>query len=228
MQRRLRPMRIVFGMIALAAWAAVSVATADGSAGAPRIAQAGIASQGVPACGDCHGLQGEGVPAQGAPRLAGLDAGYLERQLTEFAALQRRNAVMAPIASALTAPQRADLAAYFAGLPAVAATAAAGAAPPPRGRELAVAGDWSRDVPSCAACHGPNGEGVGSATPPLVGQTQAYLLGQLMAFRSGERIGALELMNGIAARLSPDDLQAVAAYYASLPLPAGPASGGEP
>jgi cytochrome c553 len=228
MRRRLRPMRTVLGAMALAACAAAGAEPIDPPAEAAQIAQAGIASQGVPACNVCHGLHGEGLPAQGAPRLAGLDSGYLERQLADFAMGRRRSAVMAPIAAALTAPQRAELAIHFGALPAVATAAAPDTVASPRGRELAVVGDWSRDAPPCAACHGPNGEGVGSVTPPLVGQTQAYLLGQLTAFRSGERAGALELMNGIATRLSPTDLQAVAAYYASLPLPAGPASGGKP
>jgi cytochrome c553 len=223
-----RPARIVFAVAVLAACTAASAEGQLSSAEALKIVQEGIAAQGVPACSSCHGSRGEGMPAQGAPRLAGLDADYLDRQLADFAAHRRRNAVMAPIASALTSPQRAALAACFAALPAAAAAAPAEAAPSPRGPELAVTGDWSHDVPACNACHGPGGEGVGSVTPPLVGQTQAYLFGQLMAFRSGEREGVMGLMNGVAARLSEGDLRAAATYYGSLPLPAEPPPGGGP
>ncbi len=40
--------------------------------------------EGVPACIGCHGAQGEGNAAAGFPRLAGLHAGYLARQLSDF------------------------------------------------------------------------------------------------------------------------------------------------
>jgi cytochrome c553 len=40
--------------------------------------------EGVPACVSCHGAQGEGNAAAGFPRLAGLHAGYLARQLRDF------------------------------------------------------------------------------------------------------------------------------------------------
>ena len=75
-------------------------------------------------------------------------------------------------------------------------------------------------APPCASCHGSRGTGVGSVTPPLAGQTQAYLLAQLKRFRSGERKSdTLGLMNGIARRLSNNDLRAAAAYYGSLAIP---------
>jgi cytochrome c553 len=215
-------------LAATALWACAAVAADPVLAlEAKQIVLEGLPSQDVPACSTCHGLQGQGLPERDAPRLAQLDAGYLARQLAAFASGQRRNAVMAPIARALSPPQREALAAHFAALPAPAAKAGpvddAGLS---RGRELAEAGDWSRNAPPCAACHGPHGEGVGSVTPPLVGQTQAYLEGQLRAFRSGQRTGLGGLMNGIANRLSGDDLRAAAAYYASLPLPSDAQPGG--
>lgn len=227
MRRRGELMRIVFAAAALAGCIAVPAESPASSLEALRIIEVGIDSLAVPACSSCHGSQGEGLLAPNAPRLAGLDAGYLDRQLADFADGRRRNAVMAPIASALTPQQRAALATHFAALPAASTTDAVDAALLPRGRELAVAGDWSRDVPPCAACHGPHGEGVGSVTPPLVGQTQAYLLGQLMAFRSGERAGLIDLMNGVAGRLSESDLRAAAAYYASLPPLSEPSHAGQ-
>ena len=35
-------------------------------------------------CGSCHGTRAEGNPALNAPRLAGLDAGYIKRQFAHF------------------------------------------------------------------------------------------------------------------------------------------------
>ena len=86
---------------------------------------------GVAACAGCHGSDGGGQAA--FPRLAGLDAAYLRKQLDDFAAGRRRNAVMQPIASALAAADRSAMAEYYAGLPARARPsppATAGFAPP--------------------------------------------------------------------------------------------------
>jgi cytochrome c553 len=220
-----RAVRILLGAAAVSAAAAVAFGAFASSDDAEAIARVGLSSKGVPACESCHGPQGQGVDAQGGPRLAHLDEGYLERQLTAFALGERHNGVMEPIAQHLTPPQRAALAAYFASLP-----------PPARqpgpadnarlalGRNLALNGDWSRKAPPCDACHGPGGGGVGSVTPPLVGQSQDYLFRQLTAFRDGDRSGPLGLMAGIARRLPDRDLRAAAAYYASLPFAAAPSA----
>lgn len=193
---------------------------------ADRIVNLGAVSHGVPPCRSCHGAAGEGVPVQNGPRLAHLDADYLGRQLDAFASGDRHSVVMSPIARALTPDQRALLSTYFMGLPTpptVTITETADARRR-RGQALALAGDWSRGAPPCVSCHGPGGEGVGSVTPPLTGQTQAYLLRQLTAFRDGDRKGPLGLMQGIAKRLPMSDLRAAAEYYARLrstaPIPA--------
>ena len=73
-------------------------------------------TRGAPACIACHGVQGEGSAASGFPRLAGLDAGYVHAQLEAFAAGKRNNAMMTPIAQALSAAERKQLADYYSGL----------------------------------------------------------------------------------------------------------------
>lgn len=50
-------------------------------------------SNGAPACSACHGDQGEGRPDAAYPRLAGLNSGYLLRQLNDFA---HKNAKVKP------------------------------------------------------------------------------------------------------------------------------------
>lgn len=208
----------VAGLLMLASLGASAAAAPAPAADTGHEIAAHGAASGVPACSSCHGAAGEGLAAQQAPRLAGLDAGYLADQLDRFAAGGRKNQTMGPLAKALTPDQRRAVADYFAHLPAPQPT------PPPaaqgdlaRGRVLADRGDWAVKVPACGACHGPEGLGVGAVTPPLVGQTAAYLAAQLTAFRTGARQSdTLGLMNGVAARLSPADLQAAAAWYASL------------
>jgi cytochrome c553 len=66
-------------------------------------------------CANCHGSGGEGG-LTGAPRLAGLAQTYLEQQLAAYANGSRQQAVMTPIARALTAGEREAITAYYAGL----------------------------------------------------------------------------------------------------------------
>jgi Cytochrome c553 len=54
---------------------------------------------GVTACIACHGASGEGNPAAGIPRLAGLNAGYIAKQLADYARdMPPGGVVIAPIA----------------------------------------------------------------------------------------------------------------------------------
>lgn len=181
----------------------------------------------VPACSACHGEQGEGQPDAGFPRLAGLNAGYLADQLTSFVDKTRRNDIMAPIAAGLSDDDRKAVAAYFASLnppeaksdtPPDKALVAAGAV-------IAQRGDWSKGVPACALCHGAAGLGVGASFPHLAGQSQTYIANQLDAWKKGERSNdPMHLMAGVAGKLDDDEIKAVAAYYASLPVSVAAAS----
>ncbi|MBN9407109.1 MAG: c-type cytochrome [Burkholderiales bacterium] len=186
---------------------------------------AAIAAQGVPpavaACVTCHGAKGEGGP--GFPPLAGQGAGYLREQLDAFADGTRANAIMAPIAKGLDAPARADVAAWFASLPSGIAPQAAGPADPKdQGAWLVERGRWADGIPACASCHGPGGAGVGEHFPALARLGAAYMQAQIDAWKSGQRPpGPLGLMQGIAKKLSHDDISAVAQYYASRPPSAG-------
>ncbi len=66
---------------------------------------------------------------------------------------------------------------------------------------------------ACAACHGANGQGV-ATYPPLAGKKADQLIQALKDFKSGKRDNAV--MNGMASPLSDQDIENIAAYYASL------------
>jgi cytochrome c553 len=66
---------------------------------------------------------------------------------------------------------------------------------------------------SCAMCHGANGEGSGS-NPPLAGMKQAQFVQAMKDFKSGKRSNAM--MKNLASGLSNDEVENIAAYYASL------------
>jgi len=77
------------------------------------IAAHGTAS-GATACAACHGLNGEPVAGGAFPRIGGQGAPYLSEQLQDFASKARANAIMAPIAAALSTDDIRDVAAYYA------------------------------------------------------------------------------------------------------------------
>jgi len=70
----------------------------------------------------------------------------------------------------------------------------------------------------CTACHGPSGNSSNPLWPSLAGQHPLYVLRQLQAFKAGTRTDPV--MSAMAAPLSDDDMQDLAAYFAAQ-TPAG-------
>ena len=66
----------------------------------------------------------------------------------------------------------------------------------------------------CAACHGPDGISINPLWPSLAGQQGVYLAKQIRAFRDGERVEPT--MQPFVANLTDQDVEDIAAYYASL------------
>ena len=67
----------------------------------------------------------------------------------------------------------------------------------------------------CAACHGEDGMGIAPNYPVLAGQHAEYLAHSLRAYRSGERTNPI--MAPFVANLTDDDIDDLAAWFASLP-----------
>lgn len=137
-------------------------------------------------CTPCHGELGTGSQALGAPAIAGLPQWYVEAQLQNFQAGRRGGAPfdttgirMKSMAWTLSGPADVgSVAAYVASLPSP--------APIPVLRGDTTAGRAAFSV--CAACHGPNAEGMEPMhAPPLAGRSDWYLLAQLHKFRAGWR-----------------------------------------
>jgi cytochrome c553 len=214
-----RPSSKVF-RCAAAGWLllpALAVAAQDTSVGdAQRGAAAAVT------CRACHGPLGEGIPANGFPRLAGQAASYLAKQLNDYASGLREHAVMSPMAKTLNEQQRADLAAYFASLspPRAPSTDKPDPRQRARGRLLAATGDESKQLQACANCHGPEGRGEAFAAPYLAGQSAIYLTNAIAAWKAGTRKndGGM-LMTTVTTRLDDQDIAAVSAYFYSLEPP---------
>ena len=178
--------------------------------------------KGAAPCMACHGADGGGQAAAGNPRLAGLDAVYLQKQLDDFASGTRASPVMQATATALDEDERQALAMYYSKLP-LPPTLAKPTTPLPAadsvGAVLATRGRWSSNVPACVQCHGPAGVGVGAHFPPLAGQPAAYIVAQLKAWQQGARRNdPLQLMQHLSSALSGQDIRAVAEWFAAQPL----------
>jgi cytochrome c oxidase subunit 2 len=137
-------------------------------------------------CSSCHGAQGEGNPAQNAPKLSGLDPWYIAKQLRLFKSGARGThetdvygKQMAAMAATLTSDAAIDNIAAYIG------TLSGGAA------DATVSGNLSngeRLYATCAGCHGRNGQGVWSTyAPRLSGMHDWYLARQLNNFKQGVR-----------------------------------------
>ena len=168
------------------------------------------------ACFSCHGTEGQGEGGF-TPRLAGRDAGYLERQLIAFADGRRLHPPMAHVSTSLGADARRAVAAYYAAMPSP-EVARSPARPTAAAVRLYHAGDPARGLAACASCHGENGEGSGAANPPLAGQPPAYLAAQLDKWRRSERRNDPgDVMLHVSQLLAPPEGAALAAYAAALP-----------
>ena len=147
-------------------------------------ATAGKALFGV--CAACHGAQAQGNPALNAPKLSGLGDWYLKRQLKYFKAGARGTdekdtygKQMAPMAATLANEAAIDnVVAYITSLPDSAASAT-------------VTGNVRNGKAAfrtCAACHGPDGQGNRAVNAPrLAGMSDWYLRTQLKNYKHGIR-----------------------------------------
>ena len=68
-------------------------------------------------------------------------------------------------------------------------------------------------IATCMACHGQDGKAIAPNYPNLGGQNEQYLAEALKAYKSGARNNPM--MAPMVAALSDEDIENVAAYYAS-------------
>ena len=68
----------------------------------------------------------------------------------------------------------------------------------------------------CIECHGMDGKGD-FETPPIAGLKESYLLKQLRAFYSGKKKSLDDMMHLYTEDRTDQDLQDLAAYWASRP-----------
>jgi cytochrome c553 len=207
-------MKLVVSLVAtLAATSAFANAPAATSAskGDPKAAESIVTK----VCVACHAADGNS-PTAANPKIAGLNAEYINKQLADFKSGERKNPVMAGIVKDLGAQDMQNLAAYFSAQQPKPGTS--------KDMELALLGQkiyrggvQGAGVPACASCHGAQGKGIPVQFPRLAGQHGDYIYKQLNAFRVETRANdAAKMMRSIAAKMTDADMKAVASYIQGL------------
>jgi cytochrome c553 len=176
-------------------------------------------AKGAIACARCHGYDGASDGSGAFPALAGQSALYLAHQLQHYASGNRQNAIMQSIAKGLSEEEINDVSRYYANSkpPSILRNSASPDLVA-RGKQLALVGDASARVQNCVSCHGPNGEGLPPTIPFLAGQYRQYIQVQIQMFRKGYRSSAS--MQDVAHALPDPDVEAIAAYFDQMQLPA--------
>ena len=198
---------VVFAaLIAAPVWANEAAAPAK-----PDLAKGQELSTNV--CAACHTADGSrGLPAN--PILQGQHAEYLVKQLTEFKAGKRANAIMGGMAAPLSEADMKNVAAFYASKQAKPGFA--------KNKDTVLLGEKiyrggiaAKSVPACAGCHSPTGAGIPAQYPRLAGQHGDYVESQMTGFRAGTRANSPQMM-AIAAKMSDVEIKAVADYIAGL------------
>jgi cytochrome c553 len=185
-----------------------------------------LSAQGDPAVGQtkaaictaCHGADGNSMVPQW-PKLAGQHADYTVRQFALIKTGARPVPEMAGIVAAISEQDMVHIAAWYSSQ-----ETTGGVAEKPlvaSGERLWRAGNAKTGVPACMACHGPAGEGIPfTGYPALAGQHSTYVSSMLTRYRGGENWGEKDInsqvMNGVAERLSDNEIDALASYIQGL------------
>ena len=190
----------------------------------PNVLKTGDASNGsslVATCAACHGNDGNSVNTDW-PSLAGQNQKYLYDQLVYFVNGERENALMTaviPYLKTLSSDELFDIAAFYAESSASVGQADSDVDLLALGESLYRAGDLSRGIPACTACHSLYGEGnIQAGFPKISGQQKGYLISTLKEYRSQSRnAGNYALvMQAASANLKDNDIEALANYMHGL------------
>lgn len=166
-------------------------------------------------CAACHGADGNGGAVPGVPRLAGLQAAYISKQLKDYLGGKRKSDLMSAVVASLDESDVPGLAAYYARqkpAPAqVREPALVGA-----GKAMFDDGNVDTGVPACVGCHQEGAVG-NERNPRIAGQHPDYAIEQMKQFRNGTRSNDRnKAMRIVAERMTDDEVRAVAEYLAGL------------
>jgi cytochrome c553 len=164
-------------------------------------------------CAICHGPTG--VSRADSPNLAGQYPAVIYKELKDFQAGARVNAVMSPFALHLSDQDMIDLASYYHYLPRLPAFIRPGLF-----RRRASSSTARRCATSRPAARATAPWTTKAGSPWLEGQSAVYIKSQLDAFASGARRNDIsEQMRNVARQMTPEEIQEAAQYFAAQPIP---------
>ena len=195
------------------------VASATSFAQAQEAGDAKAGESKIALCIGCHGIKGYQASfpeVYKVPMISGQSASYIVSALTAYQKGERKHPTMRSIASALTAKDMADIAAYYEAHGKDSASTLPEKATEPTGKvaELVTKG-------ACNSCHGANySKPLAPAYPKIAGQHKDYLYMALKAYKVdnqatwGRNNG---VMGGVAKQFSLAELKEIAAYISQQP-----------
>ena len=161
-------------------------------------------------CSACYGFAGNSG-GDTIPILAGIDAAYFKKAISDYAAGRRPSPEMEPYAKMVVHFGVDDVAAYFGSQPRRPTPVKTDPATVQRGRVAAA---------SCTVCHGADGKGDrAKLIPDLTGQPPGYLRNQLLLFKQDQRSpgdAQLKALKLLIQSLPEETLADLAAYFSSL------------
>jgi cytochrome c553 len=161
-------------------------------------------------CSACHGFAGNSG-GDTVPILAGIDAAYFKKAISDYAAGRRPSPEMEPYAKMVVHFGVDDVAAYFGSQPRRPTAVKVDAAAAQRGRAAAA---------QCVICHGSDGKGDrAKLIPDITGQPPGYLRNQLLLFKQDQRSpgdAQLKALKLLIQSIPEETLTDLAAYFSSL------------
>ena len=166
-------------------------------------------------CQSCHGAGGAAPIHPEYPRLAGLQAEYITKQLNDFKSGRRKSPIMVAFVADLTDDQIKGIAAYY-----NAQKPVAGDSRRPElmeaGRVIFKDGIVDTGIPACAGCHLEDGSGT-TRFPRVAGQQAEYSYREMKKFNTAERDNDRGLaMQSVTLKMTDKEMRAVAEYMATL------------
>lgn len=157
-------------------------------------------------CASCHGAEGIST-IKGIPNLAGQRAPYLLTALGAYKGGARSDSSMNGVVKFLSDDALLAVAAFYASLD----PAQPSATKAPAAKVDALSAGKTATA-SCAACHGDTGVSKIPGMPNLVGQSPAYLVAAMAAYKTGQRQS--DMMKALVGALSNQEMKNIALFYA--------------
>lgn len=158
-------------------------------------------------CAGCHAIPGysNAFPRFQVPKLGGQHADFLLASLKAYASGERKHASMNGTAMSLSEEDMLDISTFLSEI-----TFSENI------NQSEVFGDpvaGKKKAKNCAGCHGNKGKSASPGFPHLIGQYENYLIHALQQYKEGKRTNPM--MTGMTAALSDEDIENIAAFYAS-------------